>query len=112
VSCIVTGLGLACARVIAAWLARRAPPATPLRVMISPGCPRDLMPRKSQMNHSFCSADRATHCRIVGLACISMVVVSLIGIGYFAKSEQMASAPALQAGMPVVPSDGGYAIIR
>ena len=63
------------------------------------------------MNHSFYSADRATHFRVIGSAFIAIIVVSLIGIGYFAKPDQLALTPTLQAGMPVATSDG-YAIIR
>jgi hypothetical protein len=39
--------------------------------------------------------------------------VCLIGISFFAKSEQQAaSAPTLKAGLPVATSDGGYVIMR
>jgi hypothetical protein len=76
------------------------------------GCPSASKQWKYPMNHSFYSADRATHYRVIGSAFIAIIVVSLIGIGYFAKSDQLASAPSLKAGMPVVTSDGGYAIIR
>jgi hypothetical protein len=65
------------------------------------------------MNHSFHNADRATHHRVIGSAFVAILVVSLIGISFFAKSEQQsASAPTLKAGLPVATSDGGYAIIR
>ena len=64
------------------------------------------------MNHSFHSADRATRHRVIGAAFVAILAVSLIGISFFAKSEQQAAAPTLEAGMPVVTSDGGYAIIR
>jgi uncharacterized membrane protein affecting hemolysin expression len=65
------------------------------------------------MNHSFHSADRATHRRVIGLACVTTLLVCLFGISFFAKSQQHAtSASALKAGMPVTTSDGGYAIIR
>jgi hypothetical protein len=64
------------------------------------------------MSQSFYSADRTTHYRVVGVAFISIIVVSLIGIGYFAKSEESASEPALGAGIPIATSDGGYAIVR
>ena len=65
------------------------------------------------MNHSFHSADRATHHRVIGSAFVAIVAVCLLGISFFAKSEQQAaSAPTLKAGMPVATSDGGYAIIR
>jgi len=65
------------------------------------------------MNHSFHSADRATHHRVIGSACVATLVFCLFGISVFAKSEHHAtSASALQAGMPVTTSDGGYATIR
>lgn len=64
------------------------------------------------MNHSFHSADRATHHRVIGSAFVAILVVCLIGISLFAKSEQAALAPTLKAGLPVATSDGGYAIIR
>jgi hypothetical protein len=65
------------------------------------------------MNHSFHSADRATHYRVIGSAFVAGLAVCLIGIGFFAKSEQRtASAPMISAGMPVATSDGGFVIIR
>ena len=42
------------------------------------------------MNHSFHSADRATHHRVIGSAFVAILVVCLIGISLFAKSEQAA----------------------
>jgi hypothetical protein len=64
------------------------------------------------MSHSFHSADRATHHRVIGSAFVAILVVCLIGISFFAKSEHAALAPTLKAGLPVATSDGGYAIIR
>jgi hypothetical protein len=50
---------------------------------------------------------------VIGSAFVAIVPVCLIGISFLAKSEQQpTSAPTLKAGMPVVTSDGGYAIIR
>ena len=65
------------------------------------------------MNHSFHNADRATHHRVIGSAFVAILAVCLVGISFFAKSEQQAaSAPTLKAGLPVATSDGGYAIMR
>lgn len=65
------------------------------------------------MNHSFHSADRATHYRVIGSAFIAGLAVCLIGISFFAKSEQQAaSTPIVNAGVPVATSDGGFVIIR
>jgi hypothetical protein len=65
------------------------------------------------MNHSIYSADRATHCRVIGSACLAAFFVVLLSMGLFAKSERQAtSGSVLKAGMPVATTDGGYAIIR
>jgi hypothetical protein len=65
------------------------------------------------MNHSFHSADRATHHRVIGVAFVAVVAICLIGISFFAKSgQQVASAPTLKAGIPVSTTDGGFAVIR
>jgi hypothetical protein len=60
------------------------------------------------MNHSFHSADRATHHRVIGSAFVAIVTVCLLGVSFFVKLEQqVASAPTLKAGLPVATSDGG-----
>jgi hypothetical protein len=65
------------------------------------------------MNHSFYSADRATHRRVIGSAFVAIFVVTLFGVGLFAKSEREAgAAPILKAGIPLATTDGGYVIIR
>jgi hypothetical protein len=65
------------------------------------------------MNHSFHSADRATHYRVIGSAFVAGLAICLIGIGFFAKSEQQAAAaPIVNAGLPMATSDGGFVIIR
>ena len=65
------------------------------------------------MNHSFHSADRATHYRVIGSAFVAGLTVCLIGIGFFARAEQQAApTPIVNAGMPVATSDGGFVIIR
>jgi hypothetical protein len=65
------------------------------------------------MSHSFYSADRATHQRVIGSAVVAAIAICLIGISYFAKPEQQTvAAPLIKAGMPVATSDGGFAVIR
>lgn len=65
------------------------------------------------MNHSFYSADRTTHCRVIGSAFVAVVLVTLLSISVFSKSDQQAaSAPIVRAGIPVITTDGGYLIIR
>jgi hypothetical protein len=65
------------------------------------------------MNHSFYGADRATHYRVVGSACVAVFFFTLLSISLFAKSERQAtSAPMLKAGMPVTTTDGNYFVIR
>jgi hypothetical protein len=50
---------------------------------------------------------------ITGSAFVAILAVCLIGISFFAKSEQQAaSAPTLKAGLRVATSDGGYVIMR
>ena len=65
------------------------------------------------MNHSFYSADRATHCRVIGLAFVAVVLVIFLSIAVVSNSDQQAaSAPIVRAGVPVTTTDGGYLIIR
>jgi hypothetical protein len=65
------------------------------------------------MNYSFYSADRATHYRVIGSACVTAFLIILLGVGLSAKPEQReTAAPVLKAGMPVATTDGGYVIIQ
>lgn len=67
----------------------------------------------ASMNHSFYSADRATHRRVIGSAFVAIFAVALLSAGLFAKSEREAAvAPVLKAGIPLATTDGGYVIIR
>jgi hypothetical protein len=65
------------------------------------------------MSHSFYSADQATHCRVIGFAFVTVVLVILLSISLFSKSDQQAvSGSIVRAGVPVTTTDGGYLIIR
>lgn len=65
------------------------------------------------MNHSFHSADRATHRRVIGSAFVAIFAVTLFCVSLVAKSErEHAAAPILKAGIPLATTDGGYVIIR
>jgi hypothetical protein len=67
------------------------------------------------MNHSFYSADRQTHRRIVGSAFVAIIIVTMFGAAVILKSERQLAQPSvavLKAGIPVETTDGGYLIVR
>jgi hypothetical protein len=66
------------------------------------------------MNHSMYSADRQTHRRIIGSACVAICIVTMLGVAVISRHEQQqaSSVAVLRAGVPVATTDGGYLIVR
>jgi hypothetical protein len=67
------------------------------------------------MNHSFYSADRETHRRIVGSEFVAIVVITMFGAAVISKFEQQpaqSSVTVFRAGIPVSTTDGGYLIVQ
>jgi hypothetical protein len=66
------------------------------------------------INHSLYSADRQTHCRIVGSAFVAIPIITMLGavISKFERPPAQSSVAVLRAGIPVATTDGGYFIVR
>jgi hypothetical protein len=68
------------------------------------------------MNHSFYSADRATHLKIVVVALLAATAVAGIGItSRVSSSDQFADAQRVQiikAGKPVMVTTSGQTVVR
>jgi hypothetical protein len=66
------------------------------------------------MNHSFHSADRSTHLKIVVVALIAGIAVTALGISARNNSEftQTAQNPVVKAGKPVAITSSGTSAVR
>jgi hypothetical protein len=66
------------------------------------------------MNHSFHSADRSTHLKIVVVALIAGIAVTALGISARNNSEfaQTAQTPVVKAGKPVAITSSGTSAVR
>jgi hypothetical protein len=66
------------------------------------------------MNHSFYSADRATHLKIVVVALVAGIVVAGFGISARLGSggDNVQTARVIKAGKPVVLTDSNVSAIR
>ena len=66
------------------------------------------------MNHSFHSADRATHLKIVIVALVAGVTVAAFGIAARSNVDysQTATAHVIKAGMPVVMTSSDTMVVR
>jgi hypothetical protein len=66
------------------------------------------------MNHSFHSADRATHLKIVIVALVAGVTVAAFGIAARSNVDysQTATAHAIKAGKPVVMTSSDTMVVR
>ena len=66
------------------------------------------------MNHSFYSADRSTHIKIVVAALVAGIVVSGLALSSRSNSDQgfEQSARVIKAGKPVVITNSGASVIR
>jgi len=66
------------------------------------------------MNHSFHSADRATHLKIVIVALVAGVTVAAFGIAARSNADysQTATAHVIKAGKPVVMTSSDTMVVR
>jgi hypothetical protein len=64
------------------------------------------------MNHSFHSADRATHLKIVVLALVAGISVAAIGIAARSNVDYSQTAHIIKAGKPVVVTSSDTSTIR
>jgi hypothetical protein len=70
--------------------------------------------RRPQMNHSFHSADRSTHLKIVVVALVAGIAVTALGIATRNNSEftQTAQSPVVKAGKPVAITSSETSAVR
>jgi hypothetical protein len=66
------------------------------------------------MNHSFHSADRSTHLKIVVVALVAGIAVTVLGISARNNSEftQTAQTPVVKAGKPVAITSSETSTVR
>jgi hypothetical protein len=65
------------------------------------------------MNHSFYSADRMTHLKIVVVALIAATAVAGIGItAHITPSDGFAQVQVIKAGKPVMVTTSGQTVVR
>jgi hypothetical protein len=66
------------------------------------------------MNHSFYSADRSTHLKIVVAALVAAIAVSGLALSFRANPDQgfQQSARVIKAGKPVAITSSDTAVIR
>ena len=64
------------------------------------------------MNHSFHSADRATHLKIVAVALVAGIAVAAFGIAARSQVDYSQTAHVIKAGKPVVVTSSGSSVVR
>jgi hypothetical protein len=64
------------------------------------------------MNHSFHSADRATHLKIVVVALVAGIAVAAFGIAARTNVDYSQTAHVVKAGKPVVLTSSGSSVVR
>jgi hypothetical protein len=64
------------------------------------------------MNHSFHSADRSTHLKIVVLALVAGIAVAGIGISAHTGTDYSQTAHVVKAGKPVAVTSSGNSLVR
>jgi hypothetical protein len=64
------------------------------------------------MNHSFHSADRSTHLKIVVLALVAGIAVAGIGISARANSDYSQTAHVVKAGKPITVTSSANSLVR
>jgi hypothetical protein len=64
------------------------------------------------MNHSFHSADRSTHLKIVVLALVAGIAVAGIGISARTTTDDSQTAHVVKAGKPVAVTSSGNSLFR
>jgi hypothetical protein len=68
--------------------------------------------REAQMNHSFHSADRATHLKIVVVALVAGIAVAAFGITTRRNVDYTQTAHVVKAGKPVVLTSTDTSAVR
>jgi hypothetical protein len=64
------------------------------------------------MNHSFHSADRSTHLKIVVLALVAGIAVAGIGISARSSSDYSQTAHVVKAGKPITVTSSASSMVR
>jgi hypothetical protein len=64
------------------------------------------------MNHSFHSADRATHLKIVVVALVAGIAVAAFGITARSSVDYSQTAHVMKAGKPVVVTSSDTSVVR
>ena len=64
------------------------------------------------MNHSFHSADRATHLKIVAVALVAGIAVAAFGIAARSNVDYSQTAHVIKAGKPVVLTSSDISAVR
>ena len=68
--------------------------------------------KRAQMNHSFHSADRSTHLKIVVLALVAGIAVAGFGISARTNSDYSQTAHVVKAGKPVTVTSSANSLVR
>jgi hypothetical protein len=68
--------------------------------------------REAQMNHSFHSADRATHLKIVVVALVAGIAVAAFGITTRSNVDYTQTAHVIKAGKPVALTSTDTSAVR
>jgi hypothetical protein len=68
--------------------------------------------REAQMNHSFHSADRATHLKIVTVALVAGIALAAFGIAARTNVDYSQTATVIKAGKPVVVTSSDSSMVR
>lgn len=64
------------------------------------------------MNHSFHSADRSTHLKIVVLALVAGIAVAGFGISARTNSDYSQTAQVVKAGKPITVTSSANSLVR
>jgi hypothetical protein len=64
------------------------------------------------MNHSFYSADRSTHLKIVVVALVAGIIVAGLGISARTNTDDVQTAHVVKAGKPVAVTSSEAVVVR